>query len=226
MPSRMAPPIRRSRSVGVISPRSACSRKTEQMCWSAASTVNTVITVLTSIPDIPPGTPGWSWALVLTVGLPRAARVYLHAGEEQDRQLASTLGKMARRELRRSSGARVATNRTQTSKGQERELAIMAGRQLELGTHGVERVTRIELALSAWEADVLPLNYTREVPAGSGTAHLGSPRHRTGRARWTDRVGRLPGSTTTRLAVAALLTGDTIVRREHGRPMLRSGSGR
>jgi hypothetical protein len=25
-----------------------------------------------------------------------------------------------------------------------------------------ERVTRIELALSAWEADVLPLNYTRE----------------------------------------------------------------
>ena len=25
-----------------------------------------------------------------------------------------------------------------------------------------ERVTRIELALSAWEADVLPLNYTRD----------------------------------------------------------------
>ena len=25
----------------------------------------------------------------------------------------------------------------------------------------VERVTRIELAFSAWEADVLPLNYTR-----------------------------------------------------------------
>jgi hypothetical protein len=25
----------------------------------------------------------------------------------------------------------------------------------------LERVTRIELALSAWEADVLPLNYTR-----------------------------------------------------------------
>jgi hypothetical protein len=32
----------------------------------------------------------------------------------------------------------------------------------------VERVTRIELALSAWEADVLPLNYTRGAsdPAG------------------------------------------------------------
>ena len=28
----------------------------------------------------------------------------------------------------------------------------------------MERVTRIELAFSAWEADVLPLNYTR----GSG----------------------------------------------------------
>jgi hypothetical protein len=28
---------------------------------------------------------------------------------------------------------------------------------------GAERVTRIELALSAWEADVLPLNYTRGV---------------------------------------------------------------
>jgi hypothetical protein len=29
----------------------------------------------------------------------------------------------------------------------------------------LERVTRIELALSAWEADVLPLNYTRGQPA-------------------------------------------------------------
>jgi hypothetical protein len=46
-------------------------------------------------------------------------------------------------------------------------------RQLTAGPHGldgaltwalaVERVTRIELALSAWEADVLPLNYTRAV---------------------------------------------------------------
>jgi integrase len=36
----------------------------------------------------------------------RAARVYLHAREERDRQLATTLDKMARRELRRSSGTR------------------------------------------------------------------------------------------------------------------------
>ena len=44
----------------------------------------------------------------------------------------------------------------------------------------VERVTRIELALSAWEADVLPLNYTRTFPAGCHL--LSSPRHRTGTA--------------------------------------------
>ena len=31
---------------------------------------------------------------------------------------------------------------------------------------GVERVTRIELALSAWEADVLPLNYIRGSATG------------------------------------------------------------
>jgi len=32
----------------------------------------------------------------------RAAKVYLHAREERDRQLAATLDKMARRELKRS----------------------------------------------------------------------------------------------------------------------------
>ena len=34
-------------------------------------------------------------------------------------------------------------------------------RDIESADCGLERVTRIELALSAWEADVLPLNYTR-----------------------------------------------------------------
>ena len=58
MASRMAPSIRRSRSAGVISPRSACSRKIAQMCWSASSTVSTVITLPTSTPGIPPGMPG------------------------------------------------------------------------------------------------------------------------------------------------------------------------
>jgi hypothetical protein len=38
----------------------------------------------------------------------------------------------------------------------------------------MERVTRIELALSAWEADVLPLNYTRERRRGAG---VGTRRH-------------------------------------------------
>src|SRR5947209_16508212 len=45
----------------------------------------------------------------------------------------------------------------------------------------VERVTRIELALSAWEADVLPLNYTRGgAPAGQGIVVPGgrAPRQR------------------------------------------------
>ena len=36
--------------------------------------------------------------------------------------------------------------------GSQRALAIMAGRQPELGTQRVERVTGIEPALSAWEA--------------------------------------------------------------------------
>ncbi len=46
----------------------------------------------------------------------------------------------------------------------------------------LERVTRIELAFSAWEADVLPLNYTRRgrditrlnpCTQMSGSRHLG-----------------------------------------------------
>ena len=49
----------------------------------------------------------------------------------------------------------------------------------------VERVTRIELALSAWEADVLPLNYTRKRPerllrARALARQTDLPRHRTG----------------------------------------------
>jgi hypothetical protein len=88
----------------------------------------------------------------------RAARVYLHAREERDRQLASTLDKMARRELRRSSDARRdGRSGTQRARGRpegsQRDLAIMAGRWPELGIQHVERVTRIELALSAWESE-------------------------------------------------------------------------
>jgi hypothetical protein len=57
MASRMAPSIKRSRSVGVTSPRSACSRKIAQTRCSAVSTVSTVITAPTSAPGIPPGMP-------------------------------------------------------------------------------------------------------------------------------------------------------------------------
>src|SRR5712691_1836648 len=42
----------------------------------------------------------------------------------------------------------------------------------ELAVHRVERVTRIELALSAWEADVLPLNYTRSGTGARVTCRL------------------------------------------------------
>jgi hypothetical protein len=70
MASRMAPSIRRSRSVGVISPRSACPRKIAQMCWSASSMVSTVITVPTSTPGVPPRMDGRAGALVLNAGRP------------------------------------------------------------------------------------------------------------------------------------------------------------
>ena len=43
---------------------------------------------------------------------------------------------------------------------------MMAGKRPELGRHCLERVTGIEPALSAWEADVLPLNYTRTCEHG------------------------------------------------------------
>src|SRR5215468_2727698 len=41
----------------------------------------------------------------------------------------------------------------------------MTDKRPELGRYCLERVTGIEPALSAWEADVLPLNYTRAVPS-------------------------------------------------------------
>jgi integrase len=43
----------------------------------------------------------------------RAAHVYRHAGQERDRQLAVTLGTMARRELKRAASVRK-TNRSGT----------------------------------------------------------------------------------------------------------------
>jgi hypothetical protein len=49
----------------------------------------------------------------------------------------------------------------------------MTFRASDLRIRGLERVTRIELALSAWEADVLPLNYTRAYEHGLVTLSAG-----------------------------------------------------
>jgi hypothetical protein len=46
----------------------------------------------------------------------------------------------------------------------QKERGTTVRKMLPNWTFTVERVTRIELALSAWEADVLPLNYTRVRP--------------------------------------------------------------
>ena len=46
------------------------------------------------------------------------------------------------------------------------------------GPFAGERVTGIEPALSAWEADVLPLNYTRMVgPHQANTTQVSMPDH-------------------------------------------------
>jgi hypothetical protein len=53
-----------------------------------------------------------------------------------------------------------------------------AGTHILTWAFALERVTGIEPALSAWEADVLPLNYTRMRP----------PHHRTANDRLRDAV--------------------------------------
>ena len=54
----------------------------------------------------------------------------------------------------------------------------------ELRIRGLERVTGIEPALSAWEADVLPLNYTRahlhRFASGTACAVFAQTSYRTG----------------------------------------------
>ena len=46
---------------------------------------------------------------------------------------------------------------------QAAEAEYLSARKVPLSWAFVERVTRVELAFSAWEADVLPLNYTRRI---------------------------------------------------------------
>jgi hypothetical protein len=57
------------------------------------------------------------------------------------------------------------------------------GKWFRAGPSCWERVTGIEPALSAWEADVLPLNYTRASLDAAGGVSQCLPRHRTGRGR-------------------------------------------
>ena len=47
-----------------------------------------------------------------------------------------------------------------------------------------ERATRIELAFSAWEADVLPLNYARVVVLNLAKVLLSGYVRSIGRSRW------------------------------------------
>jgi hypothetical protein len=48
----------------------------------------------------------------------------------------------------------------------------------------VERMTGIEPALSAWEADVLPLNYIRRVASGVPARGLANTSYRNGALAW------------------------------------------
>jgi hypothetical protein len=65
------------------------------------------------------------------------------------------------RSLPRANGTLMARKINKCSEG----CPHASGTRLVACVNVVERVTRIELALSAWEADVLPLNYTRARPS-------------------------------------------------------------
>ncbi len=108
-------------------------------------------------------------------GSMRAALIYQHASQRcgpPDRRFAERAPRPALAgpgNARRVHGGRRTTGAREAG---SREGGSDLGRQLE-------RVTRIELALSAWEADVLPLNYTRVVELGHASALQGwlrSPR--------------------------------------------------
>lgn len=86
----------------------------------------------------------------------------------------------------------------------------------------LERVTGIEPAFSAWEADVLPLNYTRRLPREASAAIVGSTTptlpHRpvTGRAGFPSNASG-PVSRRTSATCASLLLGHRPARCRRGR---------
>jgi hypothetical protein len=86
------------------------------------------------------------------------AQVYLHAREERGQQLAATLDKMAHRELSQArKRKRDGQDNSETTGTRPEEGLLMIKREGRAtcapawGNKGLERVTRIELALSAWE---------------------------------------------------------------------------
>ena len=114
-----------------------------------------------------------------------AALIYQHASTQADQAIAASMDarfealqadagresqKPAERESskrsRQSQWARMARGASgeQSRGGQDWNSDLLTWRNFP------ERVTRIELALSAWEADVLPLNYTRAPPRLAGRA--------------------------------------------------------
>jgi hypothetical protein len=91
---------------------------------------------------------------------------------QRDKIIADAMGKRARAELKRSG--------TQRARGKHEEAevsgSLMFSEKIALAAlFQVERMTGIEPALSAWEADVLPLNYIRRLCLRPRRGQLGCP---------------------------------------------------
>ncbi len=110
-------------------------------------------------------------------GSVRAALIYQHASRDADRHIDDSLSdslrscprtRVSEADLARRTVRHVGRGIARRLHGGDlRAVAKVADRASRPDLRRlVERVTRIELALSAWEADVLPLNYTR---GGTGT---------------------------------------------------------
>jgi hypothetical protein len=114
----------------------------------------------------------------------RATQIYQHRTSQRDRLLAARYqrdGHGGSKQRNQGFGHAVRTrSRKATMRAASRLTIVPLNRRFL-----VERVTRIELALSAWEADVLPLNYTRAAWAvvritGIRPSCLALPAYRTG----------------------------------------------
>jgi hypothetical protein len=119
---------------------------------------------------------------------PDAALIYQHATSAADRAIAKALGEaMTRVDDDDDQGdddpdggpaELVARGWPVEIEWSSERSKARVGMCPDLGLCLLERVTRIELALSAWEADVLPLNYTRKQsgPYSNRLHHVSAPR--------------------------------------------------